>query len=100
MANRAHHAEYQAESPRSGSIEFSVRQATQSDVAGIAAIALEFEGFTLEDHIRGASAEIEMQQERDPLRLVMVAEVDGKVAAFGRARHQKTPDGMQPESFT
>lgn len=40
-----------------------------------------------------------MQQNQDPLRLVMVAEVDSVVAGYGRARYDETPDGMQPESF-
>ena len=40
-----------------------------------------------------------MQQKQDPLRLVMVAEVEGVVAGYGRARSHETPNGMQPESF-
>ena len=40
-----------------------------------------------------------MQQERDPVRLVMVAEVEGIIAGYGRARYDETPDGMQSESF-
>lgn len=99
MSRRVDHAEYQAKNPRSGSLEFSVRLATHADVSGIAAVALTLEGLTLEEHISGATAEIEMQQKDDPLRLVMIAEVDGVVAGYGRARHHETPDGMQPETF-
>lgn len=40
-----------------------------------------------------------MQQKRKPLRLVMVAEIDGVIAGYGRARHDETPDEMQPWSF-
>lgn len=86
-------------SPRDGSVEFSVRPATQDDVSGIASVALELDGWTFDEHFRGASAEIEMQQKQDPHRLVMVAEVDGVIAGYGRAGYKETPSGMQPASF-
>ena len=53
----------------------------------------------MDETTRGASAEIEMQQSQEPLRLIMVADVDSVIAGYGRARYYLTPDGMQPESF-
>ena len=59
-------AEYEPNRRRVGDVSFTVRLASPSDAQSIGAISVARDGGLLEDHIEGATREIEQQNDRPP----------------------------------
>ncbi len=77
-----------------------VRPASLADRAGVAALVLEQEGGTLEEHQRGFEGELTANR---PDNLILVAESAGQIVGFARARRvqhpPEVPENLAPEGW-
>jgi ribosomal protein S18 acetylase RimI-like enzyme len=82
-------AEYQPSRPPRPPVPFVVRAGTSQDAAAVAAIDAQRARVPVGDLAQRVRLELLLAEHGDPLRMVLVAEVAGRVVAYGRAAHQE-----------
>ena len=94
---------YQSQRNRSRDTSATVRLAALDDVGAIASILVTSSGEDEHAHLAGASREIAEQNGVKPMRMVFVAEEEGKVVGFGRVGYlsppETAPDNCIPDGW-